>query len=122
MNHERNGRQTQRVSLAEREQWVRRYREGGLGLKRFAERYGLHASQLHYWIYGGRRPPAPSTAPSSPASLAPVFREVVLPRPPSAEWSAQISWPDGLCLRVGRDADPAWIGALLEHLRRPCSR
>ena len=101
---------------------MRRYREGDLGLKRFAERHGLRPTQLHYWIYGARRPSATVRPPVSAAVPTPVFREVLLPRHPSAEWAAQISWPDGVGVRVARDADPAWIGTLVEHLRRACSR
>jgi hypothetical protein len=51
-----------------------------------------------------------------------VFREVLLARQQSAEWAAQITWPEGLSVRLARDADPAWVGALIEHLRRACSR
>ena len=39
---------------AERQRWVRRYREGDPGLQQFAEVHGLRASQLHYRIYGKR--------------------------------------------------------------------
>ncbi len=122
MNQERNGHRREGVSGADREQWVRRYREGDLGLKRFAERHGLRPAQLHYWIYGARRPAAPERTPTSAAVPTPVFREVLLPRQQSAEWAAQITWPDGLSLRVAHEADPARIAALIEHLRRSCSR
>jgi len=122
VNEERNGHRKAGVSAADREQWVRRYREGDLGLKRFAQRHGLRPAQLHYWIYGARQPTAPMRTRGSAASPAPVFREVLLPRQPSLEWAAKITWPDGLDVSVARDADPAWIGALIEHLRRACSR
>lgn len=122
MNQERNGHRKADVSAADREQWVRWYRDGDLGLKRFAERHGLRPAQLHYWIYGARRPTAPVRRPASPTPPTPVFREVPLPRPPSVEWTAQIALPDGLSMRIARDADPAWVGALIEHLRRACSR
>jgi len=101
---------------------VRRYREGDLGLKRFAERHGLRPAQLHYWIYGARRPTGAMRVPRPPAPPPPVFREVLLPRQQSAEWAVQITWPEGLSVRLARDADPAWVGALIEHLRRACSR
>jgi transposase-like protein len=122
VNQERNGHRREGVSTADREQWVRRYREGDLGLKHFAERHGLRPAQLHYWIYGARRPAAPERTPTSAAVPTAVFREVLLPRLSSAEWVAQITWPDGLSLRIAREADPARIGTLIEHLRRACSR
>lgn len=122
MNEERNGHRKAGVSVADREQWVRRYREGDLGLKSFAERHGLRPAQLHYWVYGARRPTGTLQA-AAPAAAPPLmFREVRLPRHPSAEWGAQITWPDGLGVGVARDADPAWVAAVIQHLRRACSR
>lgn len=122
MNQEQTGYRKAEVSAADREHWVRRYRQGGLSLKCFAERHGLRPTQLHYWIYGARRPSANGRPPPSVAEPPPVFREVLLPRHPSGDWAAQITWPDGLDVRIARDADPAWIGTLVDHLRRPCSR
>ncbi|MBX3732417.1 MAG: hypothetical protein KF791_07455 [Verrucomicrobiae bacterium] len=111
------------VPAAERQRWVQRYREGDLGLRRFAEVHGLRASQLHYWIYGGRgaksRKAADVLRPAEP-----MFREVEWvrrsPPDPGGGWDAEIAWRDGTCLRVRRDTDPAWIGALAQAIRRPC--
>lgn len=121
MNSELNGTGWAVVSPTERVRWVARYRESGLGLKAFAEEHGLRPSQLHYWVYGGQRTRRPSGA-ENPDTVHPVFREYLLPRPPAGDWGAEISWPDGTCLRLGRGADPAWAVALLDPLRRPCSR
>ena len=109
------------VSAGDRARWVGRYRESGLGLKRFAEEHGLRSSQLHYWIYGERRRRRIPRAKIPEAGPA-VFREYLLPRPPTGEWGAEIALSDGTCLRLGRGADPVWAGALLDQLRRPCSR
>lgn len=111
------------VSPVERQQWVRKYREGHLGLRRFAEVHGLRYSQLHYWIYGGR-----DSAPSEAADLQPdpqaVFREVQWIPPsashPGSAWDAEIAWPDGTRLCVRQDTDPAWIASLAQAVRRPC--
>ena len=102
---------------AERTRWVRRYRTSGLGLKRFAEQHGLKATQLHYWVYGAKQPRA-CEAP------APLFREVRLPTPVTrpASWSAEIGLPDGTSVRLVGATDVAWTLALVEALRRPCSR
>jgi hypothetical protein len=100
---------------------VGRYRESGLGLKRFAEEHGLRHSQLHYWIYGerrGRRTPRAEIPEAEP----PVFREYLLPRAPAGEWGAEIGLADGTRLRLRSGADPVWAGALLDQVRRPCSR
>lgn len=121
MKSERNGTGETVYPPAERARWVGRYRESGLGLKRFAEEHGLRSSQLHYWVYGerpGRRIPRAEIADAGP----PVFREYLLPRPPAGEWGAEIALSDGTSLRVRSGADPLWAGALLDELRRPCSR
>lgn len=108
------------VLREERARWVRRYREGGVGLKRFAEQHGLRYSQLHYWIYGGPAR-APRRTAVEPRGSAPVFRELIVPARSEREWAAEISLPEGTSLRLGRGADPVWAGALLDQLRRPCS-
>lgn len=109
------------VSAEDRARWVGRYRESGLGLKRFAEEHGLRYSQLHYWIYGGRRRGRTARAEIAEAG-PPVFREYLLPRPPAGDWGAEITLADGTSLRVRSGTDPLWAGALLDQVRRPCSR
>lgn len=107
------------MAPAERARWVRRYRESGLGMKRFAEEQGLRPTQLHYWIYGSRHSGRGSVVEEPVAE--PVFREYVVPRGLVGDWNAEIALSDGTSLRLGRGADPAWVGALLDQLRRPCS-
>jgi transposase-like protein len=101
---------------AERVRWVRRYRTSGLGLKRFAQRYGLNAGQLHYWVYGLDQ----SKVPEPPA---PVFREVRLPTTvrTSSAWSAEVGLAEGTTVRLVGGTDLSWTLALIESLRRPCS-
>lgn len=111
------------VTPAERERWVRKYQEGDLGLRRFAEVHGLRASQLYYWVYG-RRGRTPRRAAGSPGRKAPVFHEVEVLHPSSADpgagWAMEIAWADGTRLRARPDADPAWILDVAQGLRRPC--
>ena len=107
------------VGPGARARWVGRYRESGLGLKRFAEENGLRAAQLHYWVYGGRRPGGESRAEA--AGTQPMFREYVVPQAPVGDWGAEIVLPGGASLRLGRGTDPVWAGALLDQMRRPCS-
>jgi len=120
VKRERNGSEVA-VRPDERARWVRRYRQSGLALKRFAEEHGLRHAQLHYWIYGG---PTGSRRPGAvePAGSAPVFREFIVPDGSGREWAAEIALPDGTRLRLGRGTDPAWAGVLLDQLRAPCSR
>lgn len=102
---------------SERAQWVRRYRESGLGLKRFAQRHGLRATQLHYWTYQS------AAGAASERKGAPIFQEVALPADWSKNprWAAEIGFPDGLVVRLSSGAEVAWASALVESLRRPCS-
>ena len=91
----------------------------GVGLRRFAEQHGLGYSQLHYWIYGGQAR-AGRRKVVEPGGSGPVFRELMVPARSEREWTAEISLPEGTRLRLGRGADPVWVGALLDQLRRPC--
>ncbi len=109
---------TERDSTAERARWVERYRASGLGLKRFAAKHRLLASQLHYWTYGSRA--ANAVAPAAPG----VFQEVAVPgewksRP---AWAVEIGLPEGITVRLDGRVDVRWVGSLLDCLRRPCSR
>jgi hypothetical protein len=101
----------------ERARWVERYRASGLGLKRLARRYGLKAPQLHYWVYAGPQRRASQVA-------APVFQEMRVPATLATPtvWGAEVGLVDGTTVRLGRGTDVAWALALVESLRRPCSR
>lgn len=119
MTNEQNG-TGWAVSAGDRARWVGRYRQSGLGLKRFAEEHGMRYTQLHYWIYGDRRRGRTPRV-EVPEAGPPVFREYLLSRPPAGEWGVEIALTDGTSLRVRSGADPLWVGALLDQLRRPCS-
>ena len=103
---------------AERAQWVQRYRESGLDLKRFADLHGLRAAQLHYWTYRSK------AGSRSERRGAPIFREVTVPIDwkGTPRWAAEIGLPDGVAVRLSCGAEVAWASALVESLRRPCSR
>jgi hypothetical protein len=96
--------------------WISRFRASGLGLHAFAAQHRLSPNRLHYWVYDKRpsklaKPPAP----------APRFQEVKLAVGlPLAEWAAEICLSSGLAVRFSGTAAPAWIGAVVQELRRPC--
>ena len=96
--------------------WVQRYRSSGLGLKKFAERHGLSAGQLHYWVYASRTP-------RSAQAGVPIFQEVRLPSAvvTPTSWTAEVGLPNGTTVRLARETDVAWAMALIDSLRRPCS-
>ena len=112
----RNGNGLEADRGAERTRWVAKYRASGMGLRRFAGQHGLRAGQLHYWVYGRRKP-------RELAERAPVFREVRLAEmsPAPSPWTAEIILPNGTTVRLGRGMEEPGARALVELLRRPCS-
>src|SRR6266545_8047563 len=97
--------------------WVSRYRASGLGLQRFAREHRIPTGRLHYWLYQKHR-----SKPAAPLSQAPVFQEVKLAAclAPAHSWAAEVSLSTGLAVRFTAAATPAWIGSVVEALRRPC--
>jgi hypothetical protein len=112
----RNGNGLETDRGGERARWVTKYRASGMGLRRFAGQHGLRVGQLHYWVYGGRKPPVL-------AQRAPLFREVRLAEmsPTPSPWTAEVVLPDSTTVRLGRGMEVTWATALVECLRRPCS-
>ena len=127
----------------EREGWISRFRSSGLSQVRFAEQNGLKLKTLQRWLYRRgahaamkRKPPVPAHGDRSHRierkavaihrklrrTPRATFREVVLPPPgpASAGWAAEVTWPSGVTVRLGAGAEAAWIGALLEAVRRAC--
>jgi hypothetical protein len=86
-------------------------------LERFADRHGLSAGQLHYWVYGVRKRPVPEAP-------VPVFEEVVLPAGAASPspWIAEVGLPDGTTMRLGLGTEVAWVMSLVKSMRRLCSR
>ena len=96
--------------------WVSRYRGSGLGLRQFAERHGLPPTRLHYWVYQKNR--APATA--SPVPVAGFQQISLVGGLPLPSWALEVTLPAGSVARFSATAPPAWIGAVMEALRRPC--
>ena len=96
--------------------WISRYRGSGLGLGAFAARHGLARSRLHYWVYDKRYARL-----AKPPVSVPLFQEVKLAGGLAlASWAAEVSLSSGVAVRFSAAATPAWIGAVVEALRRPC--
>lgn len=125
----------------ERESWVSRFRSSGLPQARFAEQNGLKLMTLQRWLYGRGAPAVPMRKPSAPGNRShridqtavvirrkprrapsPTFREVMLPAlgPARAGWAAEVTWPSGVTVRFGAEAETAWIGAVLGAVRQTC--
>lgn len=88
---ETNSRQ---YTVAERAQWIERYRRSGQNQRAFAAAHGLKLSQLRYWIYS-------PLARAEGLSSAPRLQEVDLSGWPSSHrWSAEVALPAGPTIRL----------------------
>lgn len=107
--------QTRRhFTLEQKAQHVERYLQSGLGMAEFCRQTHLPASCLQSWLdlvepYDPSEPPAPENPP--------IFQEVMLASPPiTAQWSVELSRPNGSILRLAQPLSPQ----LLEQLLRLC--
>jgi|APCry1669188970_1035186.scaffolds.fasta_scaffold226673_1 hypothetical protein len=102
---------------------IARYRRSGLSLAEFARAERLPLGRLHYWLYQKHRPgvAAHSFRGGCPAAT-PAFREVRLASGLDlvTSWAAEVSLPAGLAVRFSATAAPAWVGAVVQALQRPC--
>jgi hypothetical protein len=97
---------------AERDGFVRRYRQGGVTQKEFARTHRLKLGTLLRWLY--RRPP-PQGQPG------PLFQEIVLPAPaPTAAAGIEIGVGRDITVRLGSAATPEFIAQLVRNLQRVC--
>ena len=100
-------------TAAERNEWLRRYRESGLSVRRFCEEHKLVLNTFYQWRSKSRLAPGALAV----AAVEPAFTEIKLQGSsvPCA-WAAELQRPNGVILRVGTNL-PA---ALLEQLLRVC--
>lgn len=98
------------------------FRASGLGLERFARQHRIPPGRLHYWLYQKYRTVgAKASRNGGGANPMPMFQEVKLdPSALMANWAAEVSLESKLSIRLSATADPAWIGAVIQALRRPC--
>jgi hypothetical protein len=96
----------------EQGEWVRRYLESGLSLRKFSAQNGLGYMSLWRWVNRAR---AEATRVAGPA--VPAFTEIkLLPPVERADWAAELSFPDGRVVRLSREV----AAVMLEPLLRVC--
>jgi transposase-like protein len=96
----------------ERGRWASRYRSSGQTQAQFAQQHGLKLTTLQWWIYGQRPKEKRPTA---------AFREIAVSLPWSGGvWAAEVTWPSGVTVRLGAQAEAPWIEALLKAVRQEC--
>ena len=102
---------------------IARYRRSGRSLAEFARAERQPPGRLHYWLFQKHRPVAATHSPRGECPAAtPAFREVRLASGLGlvTSWAAEVSLPTGLAVRFSATAAPAWVGAVVQALQRPC--
>lgn len=112
MNRSRNSRTA--YSAERRASLVREYRSSGQTQKQFAGRHGIKWTTFRNWLY-----PRSAAKPRRTAAVA--FQEVrIAPLSSASLWAAEISLAGGTVVRLQAAADPHWVKAIIQPLRRSC--
>src|SRR5579864_5157324 len=100
------------ATAGEKAEWVRRFMESGLSIRKFSAQHALPRMSLWRWVNQARD----KTVPVTPAAV-PAFREIkLLPSVERSDWVAELSWPNGKVLRFAKEVP----SALVEQLLRLC--
>jgi transposase-like protein len=105
-----SARPTRRAASAEEKaQWVKRFHESGLSLRKFSAQHSVSLMSMCRWVNQAKEAQA--------ASPTPQFEELSLP-PLAANcpWAAELTLPNGTVLRLSREV-PA---GMLDQLLRVC--
>jgi hypothetical protein len=88
-------------------EWVRRFKESGLSLRKFSAQYGLRVSSLCSWTNRERE--------ESLSCSTPAFVEVKLPGLGSEQsrWVAELDLGNGRALRISAEVPEAMLDQLL---------
>jgi transposase-like protein len=105
------------ATAEERAQWAKRYLESGLSLRKFSAQHSLPWYALWRWVKKADRTQALTTEELvSVASSSVCFTEVKLPATAEeSRWVAEVKLPNGMIVRVSREAPAAMVEQLL-HL------
>jgi transposase-like protein len=97
----------------EKAQWVKRFQESGLSIRKFSAQHDLPRMSLWRWV---REVPAPEGASLAGGVTSP-FTELKLPAGlAGSNWAVELTLPNGTVLRMSRDV-PA---EMVERLLRLC--
>jgi transposase-like protein len=112
---DRDSRGRRRMSVAQRADYVRAYRESGLNQMAFAKREGLRYSTFAHWVQKAAKGELRVSAVSSPREGAMQFAQVQLPAPAApTSASLEVRLADGV---VVRGDDVPKLAALVRALR-----
>lgn len=97
-------------------QWVKRFLESGLSIRKFSAQNGLPLMSLCRWVNKARSNQSTDRA-VEVHPVAPAFTEIKLvPSVERSDWVAELSLANGKVLRLSKEV-PA---AMLEQLLRVC--
>src|SRR5215470_180036 len=97
------------VSPEERTQWVKRFLESGLSIRKFSATHDIPRMTLWKWVNNARPVQIDLGNLSNPQ-----FSEVKLPTGLSrSDWAAELALPNGTVLRLSREVPTAILEQLL---------
>ena len=103
-------------SVAQRADWLARFRSSGLTLGQFAARHDLKPGRLRYWIYGKSRSSRPVQARDSGKFVEMKMGDFLGPE----RWEVEIGLPGGVAVRFRAGAALDWLEAVVAAVRRAC--
>src|SRR5439155_848199 len=97
------------ATAQEKAEWVKRFHESGLSLRKFSAQHSVSLMSICRWVNQAKAPQS--------ASLTPQFEELSLPAlAADSDWAVELTLPNGTVLRLSREV-PA---AMLDQLLRVC--
>jgi transposase-like protein len=100
------------VSPEEKAQWVKRFMESGLSIRKFSATHDIPRMSLWAWVDEDRRRRI-SSGTSVPIAAA-QFTEIKLPPPVNrCDWAAELTLPNGTVLRLSKDVPTGMLDQLL---------
>ena len=97
------------ATTEEKAEWVKRFQESGLSLRKFSAQHSLSLMSIWRWVNQAKAPPS--------ASLTPQFEELSLPGlAAGSDWAVELTLANGTVLRLSKEV-PA---AMLDQLLRVC--
>ncbi len=98
------------VAPEHRDQWVKRFLESGLSIRKFSATHAIPRMKLWRWIQRAQTVRGGIDQLSAKVE----FAEIKLPAGPGrSDWVAELSLPDGTVLRLSREVPAALLQQLL---------
>jgi transposase-like protein len=95
------------ASAEEKAEWVKRFHESGLSLRKFSAQHSVSLMSICRWVNQAKDPqPASGTTPQ--------FEELPLRLlAADSDWAVELTLPNGTVLRLSKEAPPAMVDQLL---------